>query len=223
MRKYLYLAAVVGSTLCATLVAATAAYADTSAVLTVGAVGGQQAEFGDIVVASLAGGKSATFYSTTTGATGVSCSSSTFSSAVTGNPSAPGVATETLDDQTFASCTTNVFGTLGVRSMALNNLPYSVSVDGGTNAVTISAASAGVIQSTVVVSTILGTVTCVYRPVTGTINGVADNASNAIIFTNQQFNKVSGSALCLSTAYFSATYSPVIDRTQGGAVFVNAS
>ena len=222
MRRYLYLAVVAASTLCATLVASTAAYADTGAVLTVGAVGGENAAVGDSVVASLASGSSATFYSTTTGTTGVSCASSTFSTTVTTNPSVPGVATETLDSQNFASCTTNVVGSTGVRSVTLNNLPFTVSVDGSTNAVTVGPGSAGVVQSTVIVSTILGTVTCVYRPATGTINGVADNATNAIVFTNQQFNKVSGSVLCLSTAYFSATYSPVIDTTQGAAVYVNA-
>lgn len=222
MRRYLYVAAVVASTLCATLVASTAAYADTGGVLTVGAVGGQNAAVGDSVVASLAGGSSATFYSTATGTTGVSCTSSTFSTTVTSNPSVPGIATETLDSQNFAGCTTNVVGSTGVRSVALNNLPFTVSVDGSTNAVTVGAGSAGVVQSTVVVSTILGTVTCVYRPAAGTISGVTDNATNAIIFTNQPFNKVSGSVLCLSTAYFSATYSPVIDTTQGAAVYVNA-
>ena len=221
MRRYLYVAAVAASTLCATLLASTAAYADTGAVLTVGAVGGQNAAVGDAVVASLAGGTSATFYSTATGTTGVSCASSTFSTTVADNPSTPGVATESLDGQTFASCTTNVFGSTGVRSVVLNNLPYTVSVDGGTNAVTVGAGSAGVIQSTVVVSTILGTVTCVYRPAAGTINGVADNANNAIVFTNQQFTKVSGSVLCLSSAYFSATYAPVTDTTQSAAVYVN--
>ena len=147
MRRYLYLAAVVGSTLCATLVASTAAYADAGAVLTVGAVGGPNAAVGDAVVASLASGTSATFYSTVTGSTGVSCASSTFSTAVTVNPSAPGLATETLDDQTFATCTTNVVGTTGVRSVVLNNLHYTVSVDGNTKAVTVSPGSAGAIPN----------------------------------------------------------------------------
>jgi hypothetical protein len=223
MRRYLYLAAVVGSTLCATLVASTAAYADTGAVLTVGAAGGTNAGVGDTVAASLATGKSATFYSTTTGTSGVSCPASTFSSTVTANPAAPGVATETLDSQTFSGCTTNDFGTTGVRSVTLNNLPYTVGVDGTTNAVTIAAGTAGVIQSTVVVNTLIGTITCVYRPASGTIAGVAANATNAIAFTNQQFTKVSGSSLCLSTAYFSATYSPVTDTTQSAPVFVNAA
>lgn len=222
MRRSLYLAAVAVSTLCAMLVAPAAAYADTGGVLTVGAVGGENAAVGDDVDASLAAGTSATFYSTATGTTGVRCAASAFSTTVVTNPAAPGVATETLDQQTFGSCTTNVFGTTGVRSVALNNLAYAVSIDGATNAVTVSAGSAGVIQSTVVVSTILGTITCVYRPASGTISGVADNATNAIVFTNQQFTKVSGPATCLASAYFSARYSPVVDTTQGGPVFVNA-
>jgi hypothetical protein len=218
MRRYLYLAAVVGSTVCATLVASGAAYADTGAVLTVGAAGGDNAAVGDTVAASLAAGKTVTFYNATTGTTGVSCTASAFSSTVASNPSAPGVATETLDSQTFTGCSSSVVGTTGVNSVALNNLPYTVSVDGATNAVTIS----GTIQSTVVVRTILGTITCVYKPAAGTISGTADNATNSITFTNQQFTKVSGSLLCLSSAYFSATYSPITDTTQGAAVFVNA-
>jgi len=219
MRRYLYLAAVAGSTLCATLVASGAAYADSGAVLTVGAAGGSNAAVGDTVAAALASGTSATFYSTATGTSGVKCSASTFSTTVTDNPPAGGVATETLDSQTFTGCTTNVFGTTGVRSVTLNNLPYTVSEDSATNAVTIS----GSIQSTVVINTILGSITCVYRPASGSISGTADNATNSISFTNQQFTKVSGSGLCLSSAYFTANYSPVTDTTQSGGIFINGS
>ena len=222
MRKYRYLASIAGGAVCATLVA-TAAFADTGAVLTVGAAGGSNAAVGDSVVAALATGTAATFYSTTTGTTGISCAASTFTSTVATNPAAPGVATETLTGQTFGTCTSNIFGTTGVKSVALNNLTYTVSVDGSTNAVTVSPGGTGAIQSTVVISTILGTITCVYQPAAGVLSGVADNATNAITFTKQQFNKVTGSALCLSTAYFTATYAPVTDVTQGSAVFVNAT
>jgi len=222
MRKYLYLATVAGGALCATLVASTA-FADSGAVLTVGGAGGTNVAVGDTVVAALAAGTKATFYSTPTGTTGVSCSASSFSSTVTQNPSAPGVAVESLDAQTFGSCTTNVFGATSVRSVTLNNLGYTVSVDGSTNAVTVSPGSAGPIQATVSIGTILGSVTCVYRPVAGSLAGTADNATNSISFVNQQFNKISGSALCLSTAYWTASYSPVTDTTQGGPVFVNAT
>jgi hypothetical protein len=223
MRKYLYLAGVAGAALCVTF-AASAAFADTGGVLTVGGVGGTNVAVGDTVTASLATGTNATFYSTTTGTTGVTCTASSFSSTVTANPPAPGVATETIDAQSFTGCSSNVFGTTGVRSVTLNNLPYQVSVDGTTGAVSVSPGSAGPIQSTVVITTLLGTITCVYQPVAGALTGAADNATNSISFANQQFNKVTGSSLCLATAYWTATYAPVTDTTQaGGAVFVNAT
>ncbi|GIM88925.1 Tat pathway signal sequence domain protein [Paractinoplanes toevensis] len=222
MRKYLYLASVAGGALCATLLASTA-FADSGAVLTVGAVGGTNVAVGDTVAASLASGTTATFYSTTNGTSGVKCTASTLSSTVTANPPAPGVATETVDAQTFSGCTSNIVGTTGVRSVTLNNLPYSVSVDGTTGAVAVAPGSAGPIQATVVISTILGTVTCVYQPVAGSLAGAADNTTNSIKFANQQFNKITGSVLCLSTAYWTAAYAPVSDTTQGGPVFVNAT
>lgn len=222
MRRYLYLAAVAGAAAVATLAPSGAFAATGGPVLTTGSAAGTAVAVGDSLSASLATGTAATFYSSTTGTSGVSCSSSTFSATATANPTAPGVATETLDGQTFGGCTTNVFGTTGVRSVTLNNLPYSVSVDDSTNAVTVSAGSTGAIQSTVVINTLFGTINCVYQPASGVISGVADNATNAIVFTNQQFNLTSGSGLCLSSAYFTATYSPVQDTTQGGAsVFVN--
>ncbi|GAA0537472.1 hypothetical protein GCM10010172_18560 [Paractinoplanes ferrugineus] len=220
MRKYLYLAGVAGAALGATLLASTA-YAATGAVLTVGAAGGTNVAVGDTVTASLATGTKATFYSTATGTSGVSCSTSSFSSTVTANPAAPGVATETIDAQTFANCTSNIIGTLGVRSVTLNNLAYHATIDGASGAVAI-APGAGPIQATVVITTLLGTITCVYQPVVTSLAGAADNATNSIKFTNQQFNKISGSSLCLSSAYWTARYSPVTDTTQGGSVFVNA-
>ncbi|MEU4240925.1 Tat pathway signal sequence domain protein [Actinoplanes sp. NPDC026619] len=222
MRKYLYLASVAGAALGATLLASTA-FADTGAVLTVGGVGGTNAAVGDTVTAALKSGTNATFYSTATGTSGVSCTASSFSSTVTANPPAPGVATETIDAQTFGGCTSNIVGTLGVRSVTLNNLAYAATIDGGTGAVAISPGSAGPIQATVVITTLLGVITCVYQPVATSLAGVASNADNSIKFTNQQFNKLTGSTLCLSTAYWTATYSPVTDTTQAGPVFVNAT
>jgi hypothetical protein len=222
MRKYRYLATVAGGALCATLLAS-AAFADSDAVLTVGGPDGPNAAVGDTVTASLAAGTTATFYSTTTGTSGVSCTTSSFSSTVTANPPAPGVAGQSIDAQSFADCSSNVLGTTGVRGVTLNNLGYQATVDGATGAVTVAPGSAGPIQATVVISTILGAITCVYQPVAGSLTGTADNATNSISFVNQQFNKITGSALCLSTAYWTATYAPVTDTTQGGAIHVNAT
>lgn len=186
-----------------------------STVLTHGSVGGSAVAVGDVIEANLASGTAATFYSSATGTSGVKCAASSFSATVTSNPAAPGTATESLTAQSFSSCTTNVVGTTGVRSITVNNLPYetSVSSDG---VVTIS----GSISSTVVLSTLLGTISCVYQ--TTSLTGTADNATNSIVFTNQVLTKVSGSLLCFNTAYFSVRYSPVLDTTQGGSpVYVN--
>lgn len=187
-----------------------------SPVLTYGSVGGSAVTVGDVVKASLASGTSATFYSSTTGTTGVKCAASTFSAKVLTNPAAPGTATESLTAQTFTSCTSNVFGTTGVQSVTVNNLPYATSVTSA-GVVTIS----GSIQSTVVLNTLLGPTTCVYR--TTSLTGAAVNSTNSITFTNQVLTKSSGPSTCFTTAYFSARYAPVLDTSKTGspAVYVN--
>lgn len=187
-----------------------------ASVLTYGSVGGSAVTAGDVVKASLASGTSATFYSSTTGTTGVRCAASTFSATVLTNPAAPGTATESLTAQSFTSCTSNVFGTTGVQSVTVNNLPYATSVTSA-GVVTIS----GSIQSTVVLNTLLGPTTCVYR--TTSLTGSAVNSTNSITFTNQVLTKSSGPSTCFTTAYFSARYSPVLDTSKTGspAVYVN--
>ncbi|MFI6855162.1 Tat pathway signal sequence domain protein [Streptomyces sp. NPDC050416] len=173
---------------------------------------------GDVLNASLASGTAATFYSSATGTSGISCTSSAFAATVTDNPAAPGTATESLTSHTFdtSGCTANVVGVLGVSGITVDNLPYtsSVSSDG---TVSVTPAEGSVIQSTVRLRTLLGTITCVYRA--PSLTGKADNADNSISFTNQQFTKVSGSSLCFANAFFTAKYAPV---TKGGvAVNVN--
>ncbi|MEV4758423.1 Tat pathway signal sequence domain protein [Micromonospora sp. NPDC049559] len=222
MRKYGYLALVAIPTLLATLVVADPAAAAGN-VLTHGSAGGSAVAVNDVLTASLAAGTTANFYSTATGTTGVRCSSSSFSATVTANPAAPGVATETLTAQTFGNCTSNVFGTTGVRSVTVDNLPYATTVDSATKAVTISGTAAAPIQTTIVLSTILGTTTCVYRSATNTVSGVASNTDLSITFTSQQFTKFSGPGTCFANGYFTAKYSPVRDTSQAGSpvVYVN--
>ncbi|MFC0003045.1 Tat pathway signal sequence domain protein [Micromonospora siamensis] len=186
-----------------------------SSVLTYGTVGGSAVVVGDVIQASLASGTNATFYSTTTGTTGIRCAASSFSAKVLTNPAAPGTATESLTGQTFSSCTTNVIGTTGVSSITVNNLPYSTSVTSA-GAVTIT----GSIQSTVVLNTLLGPITCVYKATS--LNGSALNSTNSIVFTNQALTKSSGPSTCFTTSYLSIRYSPVKDTTRAGSpVYVN--
>ncbi|MER6328780.1 Tat pathway signal sequence domain protein [Streptomyces sp. NPDC001034] len=185
-------------------------------VLTTGSAGGTAVAVGDTFTAPLASGTSATFYSSSTGTSGVKCGTSQFTAKVTANPTAPGTATESVTAQTFSGCTSNVTGVLGVNSVTIDNLPYTASVSSG-GGLTVAPPSGSVIQSTVKLSTLLGSVTCVYQG--PSLSGTASNADNSITFTNQQFTKTSGSSLCFSTAYFSAKYAPVTDG--GASVYVN--
>ena len=100
--------------------------------------------------------------------------------------------------------------------MTIDNLPYTAAA-ASAGTLTVTPPSGSVIQSTVKLSTLLGSVTCVYQG--PSLAGKTANADNSISFTNQQFTKISGSSLCFSTASFSAKYAPV---TAGGAsVYVN--
>ncbi|TWV44862.1 Tat pathway signal sequence domain protein [Streptomyces misionensis] len=186
------------------------------AVLTTGSAGGTAVAVGDTLTAPLASGTNATFYSSATGTTGVKCSSSQFTASVTGNPTAPGTATESVTAHTATNCTSNVTGVLSVGGITIDNLPYAATV-ASDGTLTVTPRSGSVIQSTVKLNTLLGSVTCVYQG--PSLTGKADNSDNSITFTNQQFTKVSGTSLCFSTAYFSAKYAPVTDG--GAKVFVN--
>ncbi|MER5936235.1 Tat pathway signal sequence domain protein [Streptomyces sp. NPDC001928] len=173
---------------------------------------------GAVLDASLASGTAATFYSSATGTSGISCNTSAFSATVTDNPAAPGTATESLTSHTFdtSGCTANVTGVLGVSGITVDNLPYTTSVSSD-GTVTVTPAAGSAIQSTVKLRTLLGTITCVYQA--PSLSGTASNADNSIAFANQPFTKTSGSSLCFSSAYFTAKYAPV--TTSGLAVTVN--
>ncbi len=195
--------------------------ATASAILTTGSAGGAAVGVNDVLTGSLVSGTKATFYNSATSTTGVSCSQSAFSAKVLTNPAPTGSATESLTAQTFSGCTSNVTGVTGVQSLVVNGLPYNTKVsDSSGFPVTVTPGSSGVIQTTVTLSTLLGTATCVY---TGpSINGNASNTDNSLNFVNQHFTKSSGSGLCFTDAYFSIHYGPVTDTTKGGAkVFTN--
>ncbi len=193
---------------------------DAATVLTTGSAGGTAVAAGDILMAPLEAGTNATFFSSATGTSGVTCAVSKFTDQVLTNPTAPGTATESLTGQTFSSCTSNVTGVTGVQSITVNNLPYNTTVSDSTGDPVVVSAASATIQTTVVLNTLLGTTTCVYTG--GPLNGNASNAANTISFANQHFTKSTGSSLCFADAFFTAAYGPVTDTTQGGApVFVN--
>ncbi|MEU7423581.1 Tat pathway signal sequence domain protein [Streptomyces sp. NPDC040750] len=214
------LLALAGTATALALTAAAPAFAGASAgsVLTKGSAGGTAVAVGDTLTAPLASGAAATFYSSATGTSGVKCTASQFTAKVTGNPTAPGTATESVTGHTFDSttCTSNVIGVLGVNGITIDNLPYSATV-ASSGTLSVQPPSGSVIQATVKLRTLLGSVTCVYQA--PGLTGKAANADNSITFTNQQFTKSSGSSLCFANGYFTAKYAPVTDG--GVNVFVN--
>ncbi|MEU6098857.1 Tat pathway signal sequence domain protein [Streptomyces sp. NPDC047079] len=218
MRTTRSLLAVTGAAAALAVAAASPATAD-SAVLT---AGGTAVAVGDVLNASLAGGTTATLYSSATGTSGVTCTSSAFTATVTDNPAAPGTATESLTGHTFtsSSCTSNVTGVLGVTGITVDNLPYATTV-ASDGTLTVTPAAGSTIQTTVKLRTLLGSITCVYQA--PSLTGKADNADNSLAFTNQLFTKSSGSSLCFANGYFTAKYAPVTDTSQPGnpAVSVN--
>jgi len=221
MRKLFYFGAAIAA-LALSAAMTLPASASTGGVLTYGSLGGSSVAAGDTITASLAAGTNAEFYTTSTGTSGLTCGSSSFDATVVTNPAASGAATESLTGQTFGSCSASVFGVTSVQSLTVNNLPWSASVDDSTDTLTISGTSSAPIETTVVLNTLLGQATCVYEANGDAITGTVSNSANSISFSNQQFNLVSGTFLCAGNGYFSATYSPVEDSTQGNAaVYVN--
>ncbi|MDH6116220.1 Tat pathway signal sequence domain protein [Kitasatospora sp. GAS204B] len=217
MRKRLYLGA---ATAAAALAALTAMPASaSSSVLTYGSAGGSTVATGDVLTAALQSGTAATLYSTAAGGTGVSCSSSSFSATVVSNPAAPGTAVETLNSQTFSGCSAvNIPGVTGVNSVTVNNLTYTNNVGDGTgNPVTLSPGTAGPIQTTIKLRTLLGSVTCTYQASPTSLSGATDNTAQTISFSNQSFSKSSGPATCFAAGYFTASYGPVQDTSQAGS------
>ncbi|MEU1515831.1 Tat pathway signal sequence domain protein [Streptomyces sp. NPDC005811] len=206
------LLAVAGTAVVLTLPAVTPASA-AGAVLT---TANGDVAVGDVLNASLASGTAATLYNSATGTSGISCATSTFTATVTDNPAAPGTATESLTGQTFSNCTSNVLGVTGVTSITVNNLAYTTTVTSA-GVVTVTPPSGSTVQTTVVLRTLLGTVSCVYQA--SGLSGTASNTDNSINFSNQAFTRSSGSTLCPSAGYFTAKYAPVTDG--GNAVTVN--
>jgi hypothetical protein len=219
MRRYLYL--VVMAAIASLLTALTVGVASAAgAVLTAGS-GGPDVAVGDTITANLAPGTAADFNNSATGTQGVHCAVSSTSATVTANPAAPGTATESLDVQSFSSCTTNISGTNNnpAPTVTVDNLPFNASVD-STGALTVSGGASGPLQTTLHIQTALGNITCVFQATA--ISGTASNTDNSLRFSAQPFSKSSGSGLCPSSGFFTATYSPVLDHTQADQpVFVN--
>jgi hypothetical protein len=221
MRKPMYFLIAVASVALSTAIALPASAA-TSDVLTYGSAGGSNVAVGDTVSASLSSGTTANFYSSSTGTDGVSCSTSNFTGTVLTNPAASGDATESVTAQSFGDCSSDVLGVTGVNSVTVSNLPFSATVNDTADTITVTGTSSAPIESTVELNTLFGAVDCVYEADNDTLSGTVSNTDQSINFSSQQFDLISGSALCFTNGYFTASYAPVEDTTQGSAaVYVN--
>lgn len=199
-----------------TAFAAAPASAASVDVLTTGSVGGANVAVGDTVQAGLSGTSTATFLDSS--GKGVNCTSADFTASVTANPAAPGTATESVTALSFSGCTSNISGVRSVKSIAIDNLPYSGTVDDSTGTITIS----GSVHATIVLNLVIGTATCKYTGPAGGVSGALSNVDNSLTFTNQVFARDTGSwAGCPSPENFTAAFAPVQDTTVGSPVFVN--
>lgn len=215
MRKYTGLAVAAALGL-ATAFVAVPASASSADVLTTGSVGGANVAVGDTVQAALASGTTATFFDAS--GKGVTCTSADFTATVTANPAAPGVASESVTALTFSGCKSNIAGVTKVKSITIDNLPYSGAVDDSSGTITIT----GSVHATISLGLVIGSATCKYTGPAGGVAGAVSNTDNSLAFANQAFARDTGSwAGCPSPENFTATFSPVQDTTVGSPVFVN--
>jgi hypothetical protein len=224
MRKIRTLPVVLAAVAAATALGTTPAHAAPVVdVLTYTSVGGTNVPNGDQVKAPLKTGTLATFASSPGGTSYVKCSVSNFGATIVSNVVAPGTATESLTLQNFSSCTPVAIPTVtAVQSIIVDNLPYATTVTSPpSNAVQVTGTATAPIQTTIKLTSGLGTITCVYRADANLVSGVASNTDQSIAFTNQKFNRFSGPSACFPNGYFSAKYGPVTNIAGSPTVYVN--
>jgi hypothetical protein len=186
---------------------------------------GTNTPVGNIIHWVLVSGTKATFFATSTGTTGISCTVSSMDWEVLTNPPAPGTATFSVIAWSFSSCTANG-GIKTVNSITVDHLPYNASITSGSPpSVTISPGSNGAIHITFKLTTIFGQMlTCGYHvhATSGNLSATASNSNNSIKFTNQQLDGDSGNnGQCVSTLFFSAEYVASDSSNGNAAVFFN--
>jgi hypothetical protein len=218
MRTYLRIGIIATSALVVVSPMA-AANAATTHVLTIGKTGGTAVKAGAVLKTGLVRGTAAVF---SLGGEKLTCKVSTIKAKVTSNPAKPGKAKESVTSLGVSKCSTNI-GSVTVKSVVVNNLPYKVTVsDSKGDPVTVSGRSKSKpVQTTVTASLGTTTVVCSYRA--KVLKGKASNKGNLISFTKQKFTKSAGGAFCPAGAFFTGKFGPVRDFSVKGhpKVFVN--
>jgi hypothetical protein len=226
--RFRQLAALAATALAVAVPAATASAAvipaaPSAPVLTLNALGGPQANPGDLLSATLLPDPPLSLLEATSGL-GLTCKASTWQGQLLSNPALPGPAVIRLLAYTISLCSDNNPGVTGVASVVVSGLPDNLTVNGGTFVLQIVPASSSPLTITAVVNVGSGTATCVYQAVPAT-NGITALGSTLWKFTNQPFTLVAGPlGPCGVTVKdnFTAVYYPITDSTAGGAtVYVN--
>ena len=186
-------------------------------VLTVGALGGEEAAVADSLDGRIPPALSATFAS---GIGNVNCESS-LTGTVSGNPETGGgakAATLSVFNWSFQNCTTT-FPANPAAIVTTRDLNYTMSVsDAAGLPITISKPGGKVKFE---IEILIGLGSCTYQATE--IKGRFENGTNKIAFANQGIAKVAGAAFCPALFSFSANYTPWEDVTFNPAkkVFVN--
>jgi hypothetical protein len=189
------------------------AFATTTDVLTYGSSGGTNVAVHNTLSTSLSSGTTATFYDSTSGTEGLSCTGSTMTDSVSTNPAAPGTASLSTTGLTYSGCTSNIFGFDTVEAAQVFGLPYATSaVDSGSNPISIS----GVIFR-ILLSGSQGTEQCNYEVASGALTGSTS-------YSKQDFQLyIQSDQTCPGDMYASATYGTIHDTSVSGSpqVFMN--
>lgn len=184
-------------------------------VLTVVDVGGPAVAVGDALTTTAPDG--AVFTTAAGGTTGVGCGTADLTATISTNPAAPGTATGALRVLSFTDCGSNIRG-CGSPVLTFQSLPYAVSI-GSNGTVTITARPDEPLRLIAGCRTPLGPVTCVYQPGAAGYTATLANTDKSLVFTNVQFTKNSGPAVCPTQLFLTATYAQLQDANQ--TVFLN--
>jgi len=211
--KILLAAATAAGAAVVLVIGLTPAFASTTDVLTYGSSGGTNVTVNSSLSASLSSGTHATFYTTTSGTEGVTCTGSNVTQTVSSNPVAPGTAHLSTTALSYSGCTSNIFGFDTVEAAQVAGLPYTSSTaDSGSNPVTIT----GVIFR-LLLSGSNGTEQCNYEVASGALTG-------SLTLTNQNYQLyIDSDPTCPGNMYASSTYGTVHDKSVSGSpqVFLN--
>ncbi|MFI9787410.1 Tat pathway signal sequence domain protein [Kitasatospora sp. NPDC051984] len=145
------------------------------------------------------------FYPGTT--SGTKCAASHLGGTLAVNPSSPGTLSGPVNVLTFSSCVSNTIGVTAVISLTVDNLPYTLAIADTADSPLVLAPTSGSIQTTVVLKTLAGVATCVYRA--NFLNGNLTNNLTQITLVKQLLTKSSGPSICYPSLEFTASYGPV--------------